>query len=93
MTVSTTHPKRGRSVTFRGSVTPARNGQLARIQKRVSGHWRTVKTTLLSPSADPGVSSYRKRVRIRRRGVYRVYVSGDVANAAGASGRRTIRVG
>src|SRR3954470_18028080 len=64
MTVSTTHPKRGHSVTFRGSVTPARNGQLARIQKRVSGRWRTVKTTLLSPSADPGVSSYRKRVRI-----------------------------
>ena len=93
MSLSTTHPKRGGLVTFRGSVTPPRNGQLARIQKRVNGHWRTVKTTLLSPSSDPGVSTYRKRLRIRSRGVYRVYVTGDVANAAGASGRRTIRVG
>lgn len=92
MTLSTAHPRRGGAVTFRGSVTPARNGQIARIQKRVSGHWRTVTTALLSQSSDPGVSTYRKRIRIRRRGTYRVYVSGDVANAAGASGRRTIRV-
>jgi hypothetical protein len=92
MTVSSTHPKRGGFVTFRGSVTPARNGQLARIQKRVNGRWRTVSTTLLSASTDPGVSTYRKRLRIRSKAVYRVYVSGDVANAAGASGRRTIRV-
>ena len=92
MTLSTAHPKRGRTVTFRGSVTPARNGQLVRIQKRVSGHWRTVTTSLLTASSDPQVSTYRKRLRIRRSGVYRAYVSGDVANLAGASARRTIRV-
>lgn len=92
MTLSTTRPKRGRSVTFRGSVTPSRNGQIVRIQKRVGTRWRTVTTTLLTVSPDPQVSTYRKRVRIRKRGVYRAYVSGDVANLAGASARRTIRV-
>jgi hypothetical protein len=92
MTLSTTRPKRGHSVTFGGSVTPPRNGQLVRIQKRVGSRWRTVTTTLLSATSDPGVSTYKKRVRIRKRGVYRAYVSGDVANLAGASGRRTVRV-
>ena len=92
MTLSTTRPKRGGFVTFRGSATPARNGQLVRIQKRVNSRWRTVATSLLAASADPGVSTYRKRLRIRRRGTYRAYVSGDVMNATGVSARRTIRV-
>jgi hypothetical protein len=92
MTLSTTRPKAGGFVTFRGSVTPARNGQLVRIQKLVSRHWRTVTTTLLAASTDPAVSTYKKRLRIRKKGTYRAYMSGDVMNVAGASARRTIRV-
>ena len=92
LALSTSHPRRGKTVTFRGSAAPQHSGQLVRIQKRVGKRWRTVKTTVLAASADPQVSTFRTRVRIRRSGVFRAYVAGDVANAAGASGRRRISV-
>ena len=92
LSLSTAHPRRGRSVVFRGTSGPPRNGQLVRIQKRVAGGWRTVGRTVLGASANPQLSSFRMSVRVRRNGVYRAYVAGDVANLAGWSRRRTIRV-
>ena len=92
LAVSSTSVKRGKRVTFSGSVTPPRNGQVVRIQKRVNKHWRTVKTTLLAASSDPQVSTFKTSIRVRARSRYRAFVAGDAANAAGASGGQTIRV-
>ena len=92
LAVSTTNVKRGKSVTFSGSVTPPRDGLAARIQKLVNGHWRTIKTTLLAASRDPQISTFKTAVRVRTRGRYRAFVAGGVANLAGTSGSYTIRV-
>ena len=90
--LSTAHPRRGHKVVFRGTVGPAHNGELVRIQKRVGSHWRTVKSAILGPVRGTArLSQYRVGVRIRRKGVYRAYVAGDATNVAGASRRRVIR--
>jgi hypothetical protein len=91
LSLSTAHPRRGKAVVFSGTVAPARNGQLVRIQKRVGRRWRTVKTGVLGPSPGSQVSAYRVKVRVRKRGVFRALVAGDVANVAGASRTRLIR--
>jgi hypothetical protein len=92
MAVSSTHPRRGKSVTFSGSVSPTRTGQLVKIQKRVGTRWRTVKSALLAPSSDPAASAYKVKLRIRKSGVFRAFVAGDVANATGTSRSRRISV-
>lgn len=89
--LSTTHPKRGKRVTFSGTVSPARTGQLVRIQKKVSGKWRTVKTGVLQAGPAADQSSYSVAVRVRTKGTYRAYAAGDAANLAGASRGRVIR--
>ena len=92
LTLSTAHPKRGRSVVFRGTVGPKHDGQLVRVQKRVTGGWRTVARGVLGASPNSQLSAFSVRVRVRRNGVYRAYVGGDVANLPGWSRRRAIRV-
>ena len=92
LSLSTAHPKRGRSVLFRGTVGPKRDGQLVRIQKRVSRGWRTVARGVLGVSANTQLSGFSVRLRVRRNGVYRAYVAGDVGNLPGWSRRRAIRV-
>jgi hypothetical protein len=84
--------RRGRTVTFGGSVGPSRDGQLVRIQRRVRGGWRTVKRGVLGMATDPDFSSFRVRVRLRRSGRYRAYVSRNSENLAGASRARRLRV-
>jgi hypothetical protein len=92
LSLSTAHPKRGRTVVFRGTVGPRRDGQLVRIQKRVSRGWRTVARGVLGPATNAQLSSFSVRARVRRNGVYRAYVGGDAANLPGWSRRRAIRV-
>jgi hypothetical protein len=92
LTLSTAHPKRGHSVVFRGTAAPRRDGQLVRIQKRVKAGWRTVARGVLGASTNSQLSAFSVRVRVRRNGVYRAYVGGDVANLPGWSRRRAIRV-
>jgi hypothetical protein len=65
---------------------------VARIQKLVNGHWRTVKTTLLATSKNPEVSTFKTAIRVRARARYRAFVAGDARNLAGTSGGYTIRV-
>lgn len=89
--LSSSHPKRGKRVVFSGAVTPARNGALVRIQKRVGTRWRTVKSGVLTAGASPAQSAFRVAVRIRSKGVYRAFVLGDANNVAGASRTRLIR--
>jgi hypothetical protein len=75
--VSATRVHTGRLVRFSGRVTPARVGAQVAIQKLNSKkNWVTVAGTIthrLSSSA----SRYAKRVRIRRGGTYRVFVTAD----------------
>jgi hypothetical protein len=91
VSLSSSHPKRGRAVAFSGTVTPQHNGQLVRIQKRVGARWRTVKTGVLVQAPGAFVSTYRVRVRVRTRGTYRAYVAGDAQNVTGTSRNRVIK--
>jgi hypothetical protein len=85
--VSATRVHTGRLVRFSGRVSPARVGALVAIQKLNSKkNWVTVAGTIthrLSATA----SRYAKRIRIRRGGTYRVYVSAPDGNFVPNAGR------
>ena len=87
-------PKRGTRVRFKGVVKPAHPGATALIQRRAkTGKFVTVSKTLLKASTKvPGQSTYSKRLRIRKSGVYRVRVPADADHARGTSRKRTIKV-
>ena len=92
--VSDSTPDAGDRVRFSGTVCPEHDGKLAYIQRRTStGSYRTVTTATL---ADTGgsCSSYAKRVRVNRDGVYRVKVpSRDADHATGTSRRISLNAG
>jgi hypothetical protein len=95
--LSDSTPRRGQRVRFSGTVVPAHNGKVARIQRRTStGGWRTIaKTSLIATTPVNGVarSKYTKRIRIFRNGTFRVRVSpADGDHVTGYSARRTARV-
>lgn len=90
-------PRAGQRVRFSGTVTPAHDGKVARIQRRTStGAWRTVARVTLVPATPlNGVarSKFAKRLRINRSGTYRARVTpADGDHAAGSSARRRARV-
>jgi hypothetical protein len=90
-------PAAGQRVRFSGTVTPAHDGKLARIQRRTStGAWKTVASaTLVAATPVNGVarSKFSKRLRINRTATYRVRVApGDGDHIAGNSSRRRARV-
>lgn len=91
--LSDSTPKRGSRVRFSGTVKPAHDGAVALIQKRAkTGKFTTVAKVTLVASKTTGQSSYHKRLRIRRSGVYRVRVPADADHARGTSRKRRIRV-
>jgi len=80
----------GHAVRFFGTVRPARPGARFAIQRQRRGIWRTVSGGV-THGAGGGVSRYSKRLRIRRGGLYRVFVQitdGSLASKAG----RTVRI-
>lgn len=83
--LSTRTPKVGARVKFSGSVTPAHDGQTVLIQRRrLNGTFVTVATTtLLHTTTDS--SAYRKTLRIKASGTYRVVKPHDAKNATGFS--------
>jgi hypothetical protein len=90
--LSDSTPRRGSLVRFSGSIFPAHDGTRAQIQRRTStGGWATVARPML---ADAGTdhSTYTRRIRISRNGVYRVKVPGDGDHVNGFSRTRTITV-
>jgi hypothetical protein len=90
--VSDSTPKRGSLVTFSGSVFPAHDGQRALIQRRTStGGFATIARPLLA-DAGTAKSTYTRRIRIFRDGVYRVKVAGDGDHVNGYSRLRTLTV-
>jgi hypothetical protein len=92
--LSDSTPRKGKRVRFSGRVAPARNGASALIQRRTkTGKFRTVAKALLKPSTKTqGVSTYSKRLRIKRSGVYRVRVLADGQHATGTTKKHRIRV-
>jgi hypothetical protein len=71
--VTTTRVTRGGRLTFSGTITPALDGTPIAIQKLSKGHWVTVAGTV-AHHRSASSSAYKKRIRIRRGGTYRVYV-------------------
>lgn len=80
----------GGIVRFFGTVRPARPGAQFAIQTLRRGAWRTVAGGITRGSRG-GVSRYAKRVRIRRGGQYRVFVSIVDGNFVSSAGR-TVRI-
>jgi hypothetical protein len=90
--VSDSTPARGQMVRFSGTVAPAHDGKPVLIQKKTTTGYKTVARTV---TVDNGTdtSKYSKRLRIRRRGTYRVVVqSVDQDHLDGTSRTRTLRV-
>jgi hypothetical protein len=85
-------PRAGARVRFHGSVYPAHDGSVVRIQRRsATGRWVTVARTTLRDAGDAR-STYSRRVRVRRDGVYRVKLPAHADHVSGFSRARTIRV-
>ena len=90
--VSDSTPRRGSLVRFFGSAFPAHDGRRVTIQRRSpSGRFVTVARSRLR-DAGTTKSSYTRRVRVYRDGVYRVKVTGDGDHINGLSRLRSIDV-
>jgi len=87
---SRTRVRTGRVVRFFGTVRPARPGAQFAVQVLRRGAWRTVAGGITRGSRN-GVSRYSRRVRIRRGGQYRVFVSIVDGNFVSSVGR-TVRI-
>jgi hypothetical protein len=82
--------KRGATVRFSGSVSPAHDGVLIQIQRRKNGSWVKVADSVAKHRSSAS-SRYSKRVRLRRGGRFRVYAgTNDGDHIATAS--RSVRV-
>ena len=64
---------RGAIIRFRGRVTPPHDGTQVAIQKLKRGNWVTIQGTITKHHSS-AYSRYRKAVRLRRGGTFRVYV-------------------
>jgi hypothetical protein len=85
--VSTTRPRRGSLVRFSGTIRPARPGALYAIQKQTStGGWVTISGSITRTGGET-FSGFSKRVRVRRGGNYRVFVSIVDGNLLSGIGR------
>ncbi len=83
--VSDTTPRAGSRVRFRGTVRPAHDGRNVSIQRQTStGGFTTIARTVLR-DAGTTYSSYSRRLRVNRDGVYRVKFSGDADHVNGFS--------
>jgi hypothetical protein len=76
--------RRGHRVRFSGHVTPANDGALYAVQRLRKGVWLTVKGGSLRHGSTTS-SRYRKTLRVRHFGRYRVYVGVNNQNTSGVS--------
>ncbi|HEU4975790.1 MAG TPA: fibronectin type III domain-containing protein [Baekduia sp.] len=84
--VSRRHLHKGRQVTFKGRIHPALDGTPLAIQRRRRGEW----VTIAGMAAHHGASSYsryRKRIRLAKSGLYRVYAGVSTGSYVPATGR------
>jgi hypothetical protein len=87
--VNHTRVHRGGRVRFSGHVTPANDGALFAIQRLKKGQWVTVQGGSVRHGT-LSASRYRKTMRIRHFGKYRVFVGVNNQNTSGVS--REIRI-
>jgi hypothetical protein len=88
--VSSTRVRRGGRVHFSGTVRPSEPGRGIAIQKRRNGRWITVAGTVERASG-ASFARYGKTVRVRRGGLFRVFLGTGTGATVPAAGR-TIRV-
>lgn len=90
--VSDHTPRRGQRVRFYGRVAPAHDGKPLLIQRRTRTGYRTIARTTLRDKGT-ATSKWSKRLRIRRKGTYRVIAESlDQDHDNGISRRVTLRV-
>ena len=82
--------RRGRRVRFSGTVRPAEVNRPLAIQRRRRGQWVTVTGTVTRPRT-PSFAVYGKTLRIRRAGLYRVFL-GNGSGATAPNVGREIRI-
>jgi hypothetical protein len=88
--VSDRTPRTGQRVRFYGTAAPQHDGRSVRLQRQTStGSWTTVARTLLRDAGEER-SSFSRRMRVRRDGVYRARVYRDANHATGTSGSKTL---
>jgi hypothetical protein len=89
---STRRGRRSGRIRFRGTITPAVDGSEVLIQRFRNGDWRTVGTTF-ARNAGSKSSRYRKRIRQRRGGRFRVVANlqGEHVPSAGHTKRLRVR--
>jgi hypothetical protein len=80
---------RGGRVRFSGHVTPANDGALFAVQRLKKGQWVTVQGGSLRHESTTS-SRYRKTMRIRHFGKYRIFVGVNNQNTSGVS--REVRI-
>jgi hypothetical protein len=84
-------PAAGQAVRFRGTVTPALVGGAVEIQRRGrKGRFTTLARAKLKAAGS--FSTYSRRLRLNRSGIFRARVAGDANHAPGTSARRRARV-
>lgn len=88
--VSDRTPDRGERVRFFGRACPEHVGALVRVQRRAAGRWVTVART--SAKLATRCSSYSRRLRVFRDGLYRAVVAGHDDHARGISPARFLDV-
>lgn len=88
--VSDRTPRAGQRVRFYGTAAPQHDGRTVRLQRQTStGSWTTVARTSLRDAGEER-SSFSRRMRVSRDGVYRARVYRDVNHATGTSGSKTL---
>src|SRR3954454_3716640 len=90
-TVSTKTTKQGSRVMFSGTVGPAHNGGTVELQRKFSTGYKTLKTAALI-AATTTSSKYSLRIKVNRKGTYRVRVEADSSHLAGNSRSVTLKV-
>jgi hypothetical protein len=86
-------PRAGQRVRFSGRVCPQHDGATLNVQRRApNGKWRTVAGTTLADISDADCSSYSRRVRVRRDGVYRTFLAAHDDHGAGNSRPKRLNV-
>jgi hypothetical protein len=88
---SHTHVRKGQRVRFSGNVWPANDGALYAIQRRRNGVWTNVAGGSLR-HLSAARSHYRKTIRVRHAGLYRVFVGVNNQNTSGVSREVRLRL-
>lgn len=91
--VSDRTPAAGQRVRFFGRLCPEHDGGSLAIQRRgAQKRWRTVRRATLADVPGSTCSSFTRRIRVRRDGVYRASFAADADHADGSSRGRRIDV-